>query len=357
MKVVSIFSGAGGMDLGFKQAGFEIIFANDISVKACETYEKNLDLKPVRKDVRKIKQLPKADVLIACNPCQGFSIIGKRDENDERNLLYREIFRCLRLVNPKFFVVENVRGLASLYKGKFLTRMLRGFSRCGYKVRWQILDAKDYGVPQHRERIFIVGIRKDLEVTYEFPKKSHGPGLKPHVTLRKKIGKMPKPKKEEYFHDDYWSFFYMSRNRRADWDRYSYTIQTMASHIPLHPSSPPMKRVGKDKFKFTARRKKYRRLSVRECARIQTFPDDFEFIGATKSQYKLVGNAVPPLLARKLAESIKRSAARTSRMAVKRWSGVRPTIQKRQEINTKVNWPSYEYLDTKARWRGNARHI
>ncbi len=127
MKVVSLFSGAGGMDLGFSQAEFEIIFANDISVRACETYKKNLGLEPVNKDIRKIREFPKADVLIACNPCQGFSMIGKRDEGDKRNLLYREIFRCLRLVKPKYFVVENVKGLASLYKGKFSRRMLTGF--------------------------------------------------------------------------------------------------------------------------------------------------------------------------------------------------------------------------------------
>lgn len=294
------------MDLGFKQAGFQIIFANDISKRACETYKKNLGLEPVNQDVRKIKELPHADVLIACNPCQGFSIIGKREENDKRNLLYREIFRCLRLVKPKYLVVENVRGLASLYKGKFLNRMLRGFRRCGYKVYWQILDAKNYGVPQHRERIFIVGIRNDLKADYQFPEKSHGPSLKPYVTLKDAIGDLPKPKAKEYFHDNYWPFFYMSRNRRPRWDSVSYTIQTMPCHIPLHPSCPPMKRVGKDKFKFTDSKKKYRRLSVRECARIQTFPDDFEFSGGLEMQYRLVGNAVPPLLARKIAESIKK---------------------------------------------------
>lgn len=305
MKVVSLFSGAGGMDLGFTQAGFEIIFANDTSVRACETYKKNLGLEPVNKDVRKIREFPRADVLIACNPCQGFSMIGKRDEGDKRNLLYREIFRCLRLVKPKYFVVENVKGLASLYKGKFLRRMLAGFRRCGYRVRWQILDAKDYGIPQHRERIFIIGVRKDLKVDYKFPDKTHGPRLQRCVTLKDAIGKLPKPKKNEYFHDDYWPFFYMSRNRRADWNSVSYTIQAMAQHIPLHPSCPPMKRVGKDKFRFTESKKKYRRLSVRECARIQTFPDNFEFGGSLESQYRLVGNAVPPLLARKIAESIK----------------------------------------------------
>ncbi len=306
MKAVSIFSGAGGMDLGFVQAGFEIIWANDIDSMACKTYKKNFAFEPVNKDIRHIKKIPGADVLIACNPCQGFSVIGKRDENDRRNLLYREIFRCLRLVRPKYLVVENVKGLAYLYKGKFLKRMISGFKRCGYKVSWQVLDAKDYGAPQHRERVFIICARKDLEINYNFPPPTHGPGLKHYVTLKDTIYDLPEPRSEEYYAKDHWSFFYMSRNRRADWNSVSYTIQTRAENIPLHPSCPPMKKVGKDKLDFTASKKQYRRLSVRECARIQSFPDDFEFAGALGSQYRQIGNSVPPVLARKIAESIKK---------------------------------------------------
>ncbi len=304
MKAVSIFSGAGGTDLGFQQAGYEIVFANDIDKKATETYKKNLGLEPVTEDIRKIKKFPKADMLIACNPCQGFSIIGKREEDDPRNMLYKEIFRCLRIMKPKYFLVENVKGLAQLYKGKFFKRMLSGFSRSGYNVKWNLVNTADYGIPQRRERIFIVGIRKDLKIEYEFPKPTHGPGLRPYVTLRKTIFGMPKPMPSEYYASDIWPFFYMSRNRKADWDAISYTIQTTTHNIPLHPSCPPMKRVGKDKFVFTKSSKKYRRLSVRECARIQTFPDEFEFVGGLRAQYRLVGNAVPPKLARIIAESI-----------------------------------------------------
>jgi len=305
MKAVSIFSGAGGMDLGFTHAGFEIIWANDISQYACKTYEKNLKLKPVNQDIRRIKNIPQADVLIACNHCQGFSAIGKRNENDKRNLLYHEIFRCLKLIKPRCFVVENVKGLAYLYNGKFLRRMLAGFKRCGYKVQWQILDAKDYEVPQHRERIIIIGIRKDFKVSFEFPVKLCGPGLKPYVTLRDAIGRMPEPKDNEYYNKEDWPFFYMSRNRLASWDSVSYTIQAQCRHIPLHPSCPDMQKVGKDKYQFVEDKKKYRRLSIQECARIQTFPDNFEFVGSLEAQYRLVGNAVPPYLARRIAESIK----------------------------------------------------
>lgn len=305
MKVVSLFCGAGGMDLGFKQAGFDIIWANDIYKYACETYKKNFGIDVIHRDIRKIKVFPKADVLVACNPCQGFSMIGKRDEKDERNTLYRQIFRALRKIRPKYFVVENVSGLRHLYEGKFFKRMLCGFYNIGYWPAWQVVNAMDYGAPQSRERIIIVGVRKDLKVRYKFPPKTHGPGLKPYVTLRDSIGHLPAPQKGEYYSNQDWHFFYMSRNRRADWDSVSFTIQTEGRNIPLHPSSPPMVKVGKDHWKFVGDASKYRRLSIRECARIQTFPDDFEFAGELGSQYKLIGNAVPPLLARRIAESIK----------------------------------------------------
>lgn len=307
MKVVSLFSGAGGMDLGFKEAGFDIILANDIYSYACETYQRNFGVKPIREDIRKVRRFPEADVLVACNPCQGFSLIGRRDENDERNLLYRQIFRALRIVKPKYLVVENVKGLRSLYGGKFLARMLSGFERAGYNAYWKLLNAQDYGVPQRRQRIIIVGVRRDLNVEYQFPAPTHGPGLKPYVTMRKSIADLPKPGAGEFFDNkNHWSFFYMSRNRRADWEQVSFTIQTNGEDIPLHPSSPPMKKVSRDRWKFTANARKYRRLSVRECARIQSFPDTFEFIGPLGSKYRLVGNAVPPQLARVIAESIKR---------------------------------------------------
>ncbi|MDG6999104.1 MAG: DNA cytosine methyltransferase [Nitrososphaerota archaeon] len=306
MKVVSIFSGSGGTDLGFLEAGYEIIFANDINRIAVETYRTNLHVSPSLADIRAIKKLPKADVLVACNPCQGFSIIGKRDENDPRNALYKEIFRCLKLVKPKYFLIENVKGLAVLYNGKFLRRMLDGFRRYGYDVYYQILNAADYGVPQNRERIFIVGVMKSLRVEYEFPRNTHGANLLPHVTLRDAIGDLPEPRNGDYYNGRKWSFFYMSRNRRADWASVSYTIQTTPRNIPLHPSCPPMKKIGKDKYVFTEASDRYRRLSIRECARIQTFPDDFEFIGGLEAKYRQIGNAVPPLLAKIIAESIKK---------------------------------------------------
>lgn len=292
------------MDLGFKSQGVDIIWANDNYQYAAETYEKNFGIRPILDDIRSIEAFPDADLVIACNPCQGFSMIGARKEHDKRNMLYKEIFRCVKQVKPKFLIMENVLGLKQLYRGKYLFRILKGLRQLGYKVKWKVLDAKHYGVPQHRERIIIVGIRSDLKYEYEFPIKTHGPELIPYVTLREAIGDLPQPKEGEYFTSHRWPFFYMSRNRRANWDSVSYTIQTDTYSIPLHPSSPPMKKLEKDKFVFTGNLYNYRRLSVAECSRIQTFPDEFQFLGFLGSQYRLIGNAVPPLLAKKIAKSI-----------------------------------------------------
>lgn len=304
MKAVSIFSGGGGMDLGLKKAGIRILLANDIDERACETYEKNLGLKPICGDIKRIKKFPRADILVACNPCQGFSKIGLRQENDPRNLLYKEIFRCLKQVKPKFVVVENVKGLIQLYQGKFFKRILNNFRRCGYDVKWQLLNAKDFGVPQNRERVFIVATLKKLNLEYEFPKPTHGTHKKPYVTLKDAISDLPKPKKEEYCLQKKWPFFYMSRNRRRRWSEVSFAIQTRGENIPLHPSCPPMKFKKRDTYVFTKSKKPYRRLSTRECARIQTFPDSFKFSEGKQCQYKIIGNAVPPLLAKKIAKSI-----------------------------------------------------
>lgn len=321
------------MDLGFKKAGFKIIWANDIYKPACETYKKNFGVEPVYGDIRKIEKFRRADVLVACNPCQGFSMIGNREPDDRRNFLYLEIFRVIRQVRPKYVVVENVRGLISLYGGRFFKLIKRSFRRHGYDFYWKLLNAKDYGVPQHRERVIFVGVRRDLKVKYEFPEATHGqgPGLKPYVNLRKAIGRMKKAKPDEYYNKDDWPFFYMSRNRRPDWNDVSFTIQAEGRQVPLHPSCPPMRRVEKDKFEFTDSPGKYRRLSAKECARIQSFPASFKFVGPLSTQYTLIGNAVPPKLARAIAESImKTERARVARVAAAgRKRAKRKTIRRR----------------------------
>ena len=303
MNVVSLFCGAGGMDSGFIQAGHKILWANDKNKDACATYERNLNLTPLCKDVKKVDHFPAAEIVVACNPCQGFSFIGSRNPDDERNYLYEEIVRCLKEVRPKFFVTENVKGLRSLYKGKFFRLMLSDFEDSGYNVTWRLLNAKDFGVPQDRERIFMVGVRQDLDFEYQYPEATHGPRRLPYVTLRRAIGGLPPPKKNEYWADDRFSFFYMSRNRRRGWGDVSFTIQASGRHVPLHPDSPTMEKVAKDVWVFRGNIKKCRRLSIRECARIQTFPDCYVFVGSLQSQYVQVGNGVPPLLSWKIASA------------------------------------------------------
>ena len=302
--VLSLFSGAGGMDRGFVRAGHKIIWANEWNQDACDSYEKSLHIKPQCEDVRTIEKFPSADILVACNPCQGFSMIGLRNPNDSRNFLFKEIVRCLLTVKPKFFVTENVRGLKWLYKGKFFEKCLSDYENAGYNVSWRILNAKDYGVPQDRLRLFMVGVRKDLDKVYNFPNTTHGSGKLPYVTLKESIGHLPAPKKVDFWDGDF-SFFYMSRNRRRAWDDVSFTIQASGRHTPLHPSSPPMYKISKDVWKFGGNPKKVRRLSLKECSIIQAFDERDEFCGDLSSQYLQVGNAVPPLLAYNIAKCIK----------------------------------------------------
>lgn len=307
MDVLSLFCGCGGMDLGFEEARHKIVWANDIYGVACETYAENFSIKPLREDIRKVQSFPDADIVIGGYPCQGFSLAGNRDAFDKRNYMYLEFAKVLRAVQPKMFVAENVKGVIVPFKGSATALDLMGqeFRSCGYRVTSQLLNAKDHGVPQDRERVFIVGVRKDLRKQFLFPKKTHGkPPLKPFKTLRDAIGDLPEPKKGEYYDHKSFSSRYMSRNRIRGWDQVSYTIQASGRHAPLHPSCPPMRKVEQDVWEFTDDITKYRRLSVRESARIQTFPDDFVFCGSLNSKYKQIGNAVPPLLAKVVASQL-----------------------------------------------------
>lgn len=303
MEVVSIFSGCGGFDLGFDMAGYNIIFANDISDYACQTYENNFQIKPIKGNIINITEFPHADILIGCCPCQGFSIYGKREMEDPRNYLYLQFTKALRKVKPKYFVTENVKGILYGYGKVIFKRMLTSYKKSGYIPYYLLINAKQYGVPQDRERLFIVGIRKDINKTYEFPSFTNGDGLEPFSTIKDSIGNLGKPKDGEYW-DGTFSSHYMSRNRRRGWDQTSFTIQANGRHAPLHPSSPTPIKVKKDVYKFPDDGNIPRRMSVKECARIQSFPDRFKFKGSLDSQYEQIGNAVPPQVSKILAESL-----------------------------------------------------
>ena len=331
MKVISFFSGCGGMDLGFAEAGFEIIYANDIDRDASTTYELNFKVKADPRSISDIDpaEIPDADGIIGGPPCQSWSLAGAmKGENDPRGKLFYDYANIIKIKQPKFFVAENVPGLVSSAHINSFKKLISMLGDAGYNVSWKVLDARDYGVPQERKSVFIVGIKKDLGAPFQFPEplySKYGTGvdgkpMKRWLTLRDAIGDLPEPRpalpgnkpnqqleipNHEYMVGSF-SPIYMSRNRKRRWDMQSFTIQAGGRHAPLHPSSCDMCKVGKDKFEFTGAN--FRRLSVREAARIQGFPDWFIIKYKNVADgYKLIGNAVPPPLARAVAESIKDS--------------------------------------------------
>ncbi|WP_420263778.1 DNA cytosine methyltransferase [Candidatus Magnetominusculus dajiuhuensis] len=304
---ISIFSGCGGSDLGLVAAGFEVLMANDISKYACMVYKENIpDIEMVCGDIREMNTFPKADLLSGCYPCQGYSQGGARDIKREINSLYMEFHRVLTIVKPKAFIVENVSGmLRSNYKEN-LDNQLSCFKTAGYRIVGPtILNSYDYGVAQTRKRIFIAGVRNDIDVNYEFPSPTHGAGKLPHINQQDVLKDLPEWPEGE-FYDLSFHWYYLSRNRRREWDKPSATILSNARHMPLHPLSPPLVKHGHDRWQFADDRPA-RRFSYREAALLQGFPRDFKFPeeGSLMQRYKAVGNAVPPPLFKAIAQSLK----------------------------------------------------
>jgi DNA (cytosine-5)-methyltransferase 1 len=318
MKVISLFSGCGGLDLGFEKAGFKIAFANDNDKDTWETFEKNFRMKIDKRSIVAIKsdEIPDADGIIGGPPCQSWSLAGAmRGIKDERGKVFYEYIRIIRDKKPLFFLAENVPGMvSSTHKPEFL-KLLNKLRDVGYRISFQLLNANDYGVPQERKRVIIVGYKNSLGKSFRFPSP-----LPKKPKLKDAIGDLPKsaPAKEinkpnenlkipnhEHLNGGF-STIYMSRNRRKNWDEPSFTIQAGGRHAPLHPDSAKMKNVGVDEWEFVGKNPRFRRLSVRECARIQTFPDNFIFYyDSVLKGYKLVGNAVPVKLAEAIAKRIR----------------------------------------------------
>lgn len=314
LTAISLFSGCGGFDWGANQAGIEIIWANDIDRYASIAYKSIFpDVPFVHGDVRDIQKFPEADILIGCYPCTGFSIAARRrwkDRSDrnllntEGNFLYKEFLRALAQTKPKYFFVENVNGMVSAVSGWFFQQQLQGFRDLGYVPTIKLLSAPDFGVSQSRKRIFIVGVRTDIfqDFQYSFPMPTHGPGTeKPYVTLRDTIGGMelwPTGEFSEYrFHGHY-----LTRNRKRDWDNLSYTIVANLSHVPLHPHGQPMKQIGKDQWILQGDFN--RRLSWRECVKIQGLPEHILPEGNLCDKYRVIGNAVPPAFGKALLQPV-----------------------------------------------------
>ena len=320
-RVVSLFSGAGGLDKGFEQAGFDIIWANEYDSSIWETFEYNFP--NTHLDKRSIRNVPSIDIpecigIIGGPPCQSWSEAGAlRGIEDERGQLFYEFIRILRDKKPLFFLAENVEGMLAQRHSEALANIKKLFRESGYNLSFRLINANNYNVPQDRKRVIFVGYRNDLNMTFEFPEmQEYKPVLKDAIWDLKDSaipakeknytnGNLCKVPNHEYMIGGF-STIFMSRNRVRAWDEPSFTIQAGGRHAPLHPQAPKMTFVEQNKREFVKGQEHlYRRLSLRECARIQTFPDDFIFkYSSVADGYKMVGNAVPVNMAYALASKI-----------------------------------------------------
>lgn len=303
MTIVSLFSGAGGLDLGLIQAGNRVVWANDIAHDAVETYRRNIGDHIVEGDVRQLDftTVPAADVIVGGFPCQGFSQANfRRTADDDRNFLYRSFRDLVRTKRPMFFLAENVKGILSMRGGAAIAEIVQDFADAGYLVEKHLVDMADYGVPQHRMRVILVGQRRDVapEMLFRFPEPTHGKGSgQPHITIRAALDRFPDPDRPNNLPNHVYS-------------KYKVEFRNFTGHRQTDPDKPCPTILARGNGgggvcaipHYNGRR----RLTIRESAAIQTFPDDFVFVGATNSCYRQIGNAVPVLFARRLGEELRR---------------------------------------------------
>lgn len=304
MDVVSLFSGAGGLDLGLIQAGNRVIWANDIDFNAVETYRKNIGSHIVHADIKDVdlKTIPYADVVVGGFPCQGFSVANmKRSTNDERNQLYLFFKEVVSVNQPLFFIAENVKGILSLDHGNAIRTIVDDFKSAGYLVEYHLVNMADYGVPQTRQRVIIVGQKSSLcdHFLFRFPSQTHSRngenGFKKWESIKSAISHFPDPDSPNNVLNHKYSaykveFRNFTAHRETDPDKPSPTILARGNGGGGVCAIPH----------YNGRR----RLSVRESASIQTFPESFEFIGSLGSCYRQIGNAVPVQFAKLLGEEL-----------------------------------------------------
>jgi DNA (cytosine-5)-methyltransferase 1 len=306
MRVVSLFAGVGGLDLGFKRAGHDIIWANDIDRDAIETYKKNVGNDVICGPIENIpsENIPECDIVIGGFPCQGFSVANvKRSASDSRNKLYRELVRVIKDKQPMYFMAENVKGLVTLDKGKILNLILDDFKKAGYKVKHKIFDTADYGVPQHRHRVIFIGVRNDIDVEIDFPQSTHAnplsdpePPIQPWVTVGEALECIPEPDETTSLSNHTYS-------------KYKLRFNGYIGHRIIDPAKPAPTVTARGDSKggvvVLHHPQNHRRMSARELATVQSFPLDFVFSGCRSSIYRQIGNAVPPLFAEALASSFR----------------------------------------------------
>jgi len=318
VRAVSLFSGAGGLDLGLIQAGVQIVWANDIDVDAAATYRLNIGKHIVRRDIADIpsRAIPDCEVVVGGFPCQGFSQANmRRFEEDERNRLYLEFRRVIRDKKPRHFLAENVRGILSLAGGRAIKQIESDFVAAGYRVSKRLFNMADYGVPQTRQRVIIAGTRMDLPEAenFRFPDPTHADPrthivarLKPWTTIAEALSDLPDPDQHNNLRNHVYS-------------KYKVTNRNFTGHRWTDPTkpSPTLLARGNGKGGVCAIQhpNNHRRMSIREQATIQTFPLSFEFFGRMNSCYRQVGNAVPVLFARLLGTEIVNSTSRLREVA------------------------------------------
>lgn len=329
MNLLSLFSGCGGLDLGFEKAGFKIPVANEFDKTIYETFKVNHpQTHLIENDVRNISKKDikpyfngDIDGIIGGPPCQSWSEAGAlRGIEDERGQLFFEYIRLLKECKPKFFLAENVSGMLSNRHSSAVKNIIELFENAGYDVTVNMVNAKDYGVAEERKRVFYIGFRKDMQINFKFPGGSTEFANK-KITLKDIIWDLqdtaiPAEKNNqhnpnainnnEYFTGSY-SPIFMSRNRVKSWNEQAFTVQASGRQCQLHPQAPKMEKIDKNSYRFVPGKEHlYRRMTIREIARIQGFPDDFQFIYKNlDTGYKMIGNAVPVNLAYEIAVSIK----------------------------------------------------
>jgi DNA (cytosine-5)-methyltransferase 1 len=310
MTLLSLFAGAGGMDFGFHQAGFKTIWANEFDKNISPSYRNYFP--KVKFDGRSIVDIPNEDLptnitgVIGGPPCQSWSAAGaRRGIDDKRGKLFFEYLRVIEHTKPLFFVAENVSGILHKKHSQAFEDIIHSFESLDYSVTWKLVNAADYEVPQDRKRVIIVGYHKSLNKSFVFPKP---------ILLKKSMKDVIFDLQNQSFgvnnhefKEGGFSSIFLSRQRVRDWNDQSFTILATAKHIPFHPSSPKMIKISTDIWKLEQNKENdYRRLTVRECARIQTFPDDYKFLYSNIDYgYKMIGNAVPVKLAYHIAKTIK----------------------------------------------------
>lgn len=304
LKVASLFCGCGGTDVGmvggfsflgkyYEKNNVEIVYANDIEKSACNIFEANFNLKPDNRDIRDVetKELPEFDILTGGFPCQSFSIIAQNPKRlgikDEKGMLFFEMCRVLRERKPKCFIAENVKGILTANKNEAFPLIINEFEESGYDVKFKIIRAVEFGVPQKRERVIIVGFRKDLHIDFEFPKpiikspENYVPISKildnnvdeKYYFSQKAVAGMMKNRKS------------MNKGRAQNIDEPCNTVGAHLSKVSLNSTDPVL-----------IENSKYRRFTPREVARIQSFPETFRLTESESAQYKALGNAIPPVM-------------------------------------------------------------